>query len=243
MMHDGGKATIHIVARDPDVRRGLIRLVEGAGWHTVAAERFPEDFESCVATRPGCLVLDASRFAANRFELQQLMRSPTMFPVIAISQPVDLSIAVEAMKDGVFHFMERPFRDRELLDRIHAAVRRDTDHRQALAHHADLKRRAASLTPRERQVMALVADGKASKVIAVNLGLSDRTVGIDRAKVMDKMRAVSIAHLVRMHLALVRTARRQGLFARLPTVDDHTGERSWSIAPHLRPFPSQGDIA
>ena len=91
--------------------------------------------------------------------------------------------------------------------------------------------------------MALVADGKASKVIAVNLGLSDRTVGIDRAKVMDKMRAVSIAHLVRMHLALVRTARRQGLFARLPTVDDHTGERSWSIAPHLRPFPSQGDIA
>ena len=147
MMHDGGKATIHIVARDPDVRRGLIRLVEGAGWHTVAAERFPEDFESCVATRPGCLVLDASRFAANRFELQQLMRSPTMFPVIAISQPVDLSIAVEAMKDGVFHFMERPFRDRELLDRIHAAVRRDTDHRQALAHHAERALRHGSDLP------------------------------------------------------------------------------------------------
>jgi len=218
MMNGDEQATIHIVAGDPDRRRALTQLVTGSGRQAVGYGRFPEDFASRATTRPGCLVLDVPRFETNRLELHQLVRSRGMPPVIVISPPVDVSVAVAAMKEGVFHFMERPFRAFDLLHRIDAALARDAANRQADARHADLQRRAASLTFRERQVMALVADGKVSKVIAVDLGLSDRTVGIDRANVMDKMRAVSIAHLVRMHLMLARATQHQHFVATLAHV-------------------------
>ena len=106
------------------------------------------------------------------------------------------------MKDGAFDFLQKPFRDQELLDRINSALKQDFENRAAVNRHADLQKRAESLTPREREVMALVVDGRANKVIAIDLGLSERTVEIHRSNVMEKMGARSVAHLVKMHLTL-----------------------------------------
>src|SRR4029453_6770349 len=111
-------------------------------------------------------------------------------------------MAVQAMKDGAFDFLQKPFRDQELLDRINAALKQDAENRAAVERHADVKARVESLTPREREVMGLVVDGRANKVIAIDLGLSERTVEIHRGNVMEKMGARSVAHLVKMHLTL-----------------------------------------
>jgi len=109
---------------------------------------------------------------------------------------------VQAMKDGAYDFLTKPFRDQDLLDRINSALKQDAENRAAVERLADLKRREESLTPREREVLTLIVDGKANKVIAIDLNLSERTVEIHRANVMEKMGARSVAHLVRMHLAL-----------------------------------------
>jgi FixJ family two-component response regulator len=111
-------------------------------------------------------------------------------------------MAVQAMKDGAFDFLQKPFRDQDLIDRINAALKQDAQNRESVDRLADLRQRAESLTPREREVMGHVVDGKANKVIAIDLGLSERTVEIHRANVMEKMGARSVAHLVKMHLRL-----------------------------------------
>jgi FixJ family two-component response regulator len=133
---------------------------------------------------------------------QHLNRAGSLLPVILVTGHGDIPMAVQAMKDGAFDFLQKPFRDQDLLDRINAALKQDAENRSAVEKHADLRRRSESLTPREREVMALVVDGKANKVIAIDLGLSERTVEIHRANVMEKMGARSVAHLVKMNLTL-----------------------------------------
>jgi FixJ family two-component response regulator len=113
-------------------------------------------------------------------------------------------MAVQAMKEGAFEFIQKPFRDQDLLDRINHALQQDAEGRNNLARSADVVRRLETLTPRERQVMDMVVDGSANKVIAIDLNLSERTVEIHRAKVMEKMGARSVAHLVKLHLSLRR---------------------------------------
>ena len=136
-------------------------------------------------------------------ELQrQLNRSGCMLPIIFITGHGDVPMAVQAMKAGAFEFIQKPFRDQDLLDQINHALRHDAENRQNVARRADVLRRLETLTPRERQVMDLVVDGGANKVIAIDLGLSERTVEIHRAKVMEKMGARSVAHLVKMHMTL-----------------------------------------
>ncbi len=110
-------------------------------------------------------------------------------------------MAVQAMKEGAFEFIQKPFRDQDLLDCINHALRQDAESRSTLARRAEVSRRLESLTPRERQVMAMGVEGVANKVIAVDLGLSERTVEIHRAKVMEKMGARSVAHLVKLQLS------------------------------------------
>jgi FixJ family two-component response regulator len=151
----------------------------------------------------GCLVLDVRMPEMSGLEVQQqLNRGGSMLPVILVTGHGDIPMAVQAMKDGAFDFLQKPFRDQDLLDRINAALKQDAENHATVDRHADLKKRAESLTPREREVMALVVDGRANKVIAIDLGLSVRTVEIHRANVMEKMGARSIAHLVKMHLML-----------------------------------------
>ena len=155
------------------------------------------------AARAACLVLDIHLPELSGFDLRrQLTRTGTRPPVIFITGHGDIPMAVQAMKDGAFDFLTKPFRDQDLLDRINNALKQDSENRAAVDKHADLRRRAESLTAREREVLALVVDGKANKVVAIDLGLSERTVEIHRANVMEKMGARSVAHLVKMYLTL-----------------------------------------
>src|ERR1700678_1532676 len=107
---------------------------------------------------------------------------------------------VQAMKEGALEFIQKPFRDQDLLDRINHALKQDAENRSTVARRAEEQHRLDSLAPRETQVMGMVVDGAANKVIAVDLNLSERTVEIHRAKVMEKMGARSVAHLVKLHL-------------------------------------------
>lgn len=197
------KPTIYIVDDDDGMRRALTVLMSTVGYNAIAFERPAEFLQKLDPNQPGCLVLDVRMPEMSGLEVQQqLNRSGSMLPVILITGHGDIPMAVQAMKDGAFDFLQKPFRDQDLLDRINAAIKQDAENREMVQRHADLRRRSESLTPREREVMALVVDGRANKVIAIDLGLSERTVEIHRANVMEKMQARSVAHLVKMHLTL-----------------------------------------
>jgi FixJ family two-component response regulator len=136
-------------------------------------------------------------------ELQEeLNRRGAIIPVIFISGHADVPMAVEAIQHGAFDFLQKPFSDQDLIDRIQRALAADAGNRQALSQLDELRKRYASLTPREQEVLVLVTDGRANKVMAGDLGLSQRTIEIHRARVMEKMGARSVAQLVRMTLDL-----------------------------------------
>lgn len=194
---------VYIVDDDDGMRRALTLLMGTVGYHAVPFGRPREFLEKYDPAQPGCVVLDVRMPEMSGLEVQQhLNRTGSMLPVILITGHGDIPMAVQAMKDGAFDFLQKPFRDQDLIDRINGALKQDAENRATLEKHADLKRRAESLTPREREVMALVVDGKANKVIAIDLGLSERTVEIHRANVMEKMGARSVAHLVKMNLTI-----------------------------------------
>jgi two-component system response regulator FixJ len=201
------KPTIYIVDDDDGMRRALTALMTTVGYHAVPFAKSTDFLAKHDPRQPGCLVLDVRMPEMSGLEVQQqLNRSGSLIPVILITGHGDIPMAVQAMKDGAFDFLQKPFRDQELLDRINAALKQDAENRAAVERLADVKARAESLTPREREVMALVVDGRANKVIAIDLGLSERTVEIHRANVMEKMGARSVAHLVKMHLTLTDEA-------------------------------------
>jgi two-component system, LuxR family, response regulator FixJ len=203
MIKDKTKPLIYIVDDDDGMRRALSTLVTTVGYSVVAFARPSEFLTKYDPEQRGCVVLDVRMPEMSGLEVQQqLNKSGAMIPVILITGHGDIPMAVQAMKDGAFDFLQKPFRDQELLDRINSALKSDAENRASVEKHADVKRREESLTPREREVMALVVDGHANKVIAIDLGLSERTVEIHRANVMEKMGARSVAHLVKMHLML-----------------------------------------
>jgi FixJ family two-component response regulator len=136
-------------------------------------------------------------------ELQeQLNLRGAIIPVIFITGHGDIPMAVEAMRQGAFDFLQKPFRDQELIDRVQRALEKDRTDRVALLERGRIRARRNSLTPREREVLELVTSGKPNKIMAADLGLSQRTVEIHRARVMEKMGATSLAQLVRMMLDL-----------------------------------------
>ncbi len=197
------EATVYVVDDDDGMRRALTLLLSTVGYNTHAYARPSEFLAKLKTDEPGCLVLDIRMPEMSGLELQrQLNRSGCMLPIIFITGHGDVPMAVQAMKAGAFEFIQKPFRDQDLLDQINHALRHDAENRQNVARRADVLRRLETLTPRERQVMDLVVDGGANKVIAIDLGLSERTVEIHRAKVMEKMGARSVAHLVKMHMTL-----------------------------------------
>lgn len=195
--------TIYVVDDDDSMRQAIALLLRTVGYSPVVFAR-PSDFLAKYdATLHGCLVLDIRMPEMSGLEVQQkLNRTGALLPVIFITGHGDIPMAVQAMKDGAFDFLTKPFRDQDLLDRVNNALKQDAENRATLEKHADLRHRFESLTAREREVLALVVDGKANKVVAIDLGLSERTVEIHRANVMEKMGARSIAHLVKMHLTL-----------------------------------------
>ncbi|HMK86825.1 MAG TPA: response regulator transcription factor [Steroidobacteraceae bacterium] len=198
-----GAPTIFVVDDDDGMRRALDTLLSTVGYKTAVFAR-PTDFlAQYQADVPGCLVLDIRMPEMSGLEVQQqLNRRGSMLPVIFITGHGDVPMAVQAMKEGAFEFIQKPFRDQDLLDCINHALKQDAENRSTAARRSDVLHRLESLTPREREVMNLIVEGSANKVIAIDLGLSERTVEIHRAKVMEKMGARSVAHLVRLHLTL-----------------------------------------
>ena len=197
------KPVIYIVDDDDGMRRALTVLMTTVGYQPAAFARPAEFLAKYDPNQASCLVLDVRMPEMSGLEVQQqLNRNGAMLPVILITGHGDIPMAVQAMKDGAFDFLQKPFRDQDLLDRINAALKQDAQNRESVDRLADLRQRSASLTPREREVLEHVVDGKANKVIAIDLGLSERTVEIHRANVMEKMGARSVAHLVKMHLTL-----------------------------------------
>jgi two-component system response regulator FixJ len=196
-------ATVFIVDDDEGVRNSLRFLLKSVGLATRALDSASEFLETYEPSQPGCLVLDVRMPGMSGLELQQQLNlRGAVIPVIFITGHGDIPMAVEAMQQGAFDFLQKPFRDQDLIDRIQRALERDARNRSALNEHARIRERLELLTPREREVLALMTRGKPNKVMAAELGVSQRTVEIHRARVMEKSGAASLAQLVRMVMDL-----------------------------------------
>jgi FixJ family two-component response regulator len=194
---------VFVVDDDDAVRNSLRLLLKSAGLPTTAFASAQEFLAGWTTEQPGCLVLDVRMPGMSGLELQEeLNRRGAIIPVIFISGHADVPMAVEAIQHGAFDFLQKPFSDQDLIDRIQRALAADADNRQALSQLDELRKRYATLTPREQEVLVLVTDGRANKVMAGDLGVSQRTIEIHRARVMEKMGARSVAQLVRMTLDL-----------------------------------------
>jgi two-component system response regulator FixJ len=195
--------TVMVVDDDAGVRNAMRALLKSVGLDSALFASAQEFLTGYQPTQPGCLLLDIRMPGMSGLELQQHLNLRGAFiPVIFMTGHGDIPMAVEAMQHGAFDFLQKPFRDQDLLDRIQRAIVRDDELRKSLGEHARIKTHLDSLTPREREVLDLMTQGKQNKVIGQDLGVSPRTIEIHRARVMEKMGAHSVAELVRMMLDL-----------------------------------------
>ncbi len=190
--------TVFIIDDDEAVRDSLKMLMNSVG-QKVEVFPFPADFlETYDENRPGCIVLDIRMPGMSGLELQNKLNDMhCILPIIFITGHGDVPMAVQAIKDGAMNFIQKPFRDQELLDLINDALKLDAQQRAELLEHKEILRRLSTLTEREHEVLHHVVEGKANKVIAADINLSQRTVEIHRSRVMEKMGTKSLAHLVR----------------------------------------------
>jgi two-component system, LuxR family, response regulator FixJ len=194
---------VFIVDDDEAVRNSLRLLIQSLSLTPMAFASAGEFLDHYDPSQPGCLVLDVRMPAMSGLELQEhLNRRGAVIPVIFITGHGDVPMAVEAMQAGAFDFLQKPFREQDLIDRIQRALAKDRDNRAALGERDLIRQRLDSLTPRELEVLERVNHGKPNKVMAAELNVSQRTIEIHRARVMEKMRATSVAHLVRMLMEL-----------------------------------------
>lgn len=193
--------TVFIVDDDQSILRAMRFLLKSAGRRSETFSSGDEFLERFEPERPGCLVLDIRMPGLGGLELQdRLIAAGSSLPIIFMTGHGEVPMAVEAMQKGAFDFVQKPFREQELLERIDEALDADRRARDEHARRASIAARLERLTAREREVMELVVTGKPNKVIAYELGVSQRTVEIHRARVMDKMQARSLADLIRMSL-------------------------------------------
>jgi two-component system response regulator FixJ len=197
----GAISTVFVVDDDEGARNSLRFLLKSVGLPAVTFSTAQAFLAAYEPHQPGCLVLDVRMPGMSGLELQQeLNRRGAVVPVVFVTGHGDVPMAVEAIQQGAFDFVQKPYREQELLDRIQRALVKDQENRKALEERDRIRARLASLTPREREVMQLMILGKPNKVMAADLGLSQRTVEIHRAHVMEKSGATSVAQLVRMVL-------------------------------------------
>ncbi len=199
--HAQSDPTVFIVDDDAAIRFAMQALLDSVNLPHEIFESADKFLEKITEQRPGCLVLDIRMPGLGGLELQEeLIRRGDTLPIIFITGHGDVPMAVEAMQKGAVDFIQKPFRDQELLDRIREALTTDEERRRKQQQTEQVARRLERLTNREREVFDLVVTGKPNKVIAYELGVSQRTVEIHRARVMEKMQARSLAELVRMHM-------------------------------------------
>jgi len=191
--------TVIVVDDDAGVRNAMRLLLRSVRLESAQFASAGDLLERFDPDQPGCLVLDIRMPGMSGLELQQQLNlKGAVIPVIFMTGHGDIPMAVEAMQHGAFDFLQKPFRDQDLLDRIQRAIAKDAELRSSLSEHTRIRQHLETLTPRESEVLVLLTQGKQNKSIAQELGVSPRTVEIHRARVMEKMGAQSIAELVHM---------------------------------------------
>ena len=195
--------TVYVVDDDRAVRHAMELLMRSVGLHYRIFSSGGEFLDALPDQPAGCAVLDIRMPGIGGLDIQEkLVERGIDMPVIFVTGYGDIPMAVHAMQQGAFDFIEKPFRDQELLDRINDALQKDDSRRARSQEIEQLVSRSERLTQREREVMQLVVAGKQNKLIAHELDVSQRTVEIHRARVMEKMEAKSLAELVRMQLEM-----------------------------------------
>ena len=195
----GSEGVVYIVDDEEGVRRSIARLVRSVG---LRAETFPSAqafLAQKVGDEPACLVLDVRLPDQSGLDVQAAMGpSQRAMPIIFITGRANVSMSVHAMKEGALDFLEKPFESETLLECIQRALAKSREGREIETERVAIERRLATLSPRERQVLALVVKGMLNKQIAGALGAAEKTIKIHRGRVMGKMDAASVAELVRM---------------------------------------------
>lgn len=198
-------AIIFVVDDDAAMRRSLAYLFDSAGWKVEAFESARDFLQRYDGHAPGCLLLDVRMPLMSGLELQQELNNKSghaiSLPVIFLSGHGDLAMAVQTMKAGACDFLEKPCKDQVLLDAVSRAVARSVEESRSAASANTAQTALARLTAREREVALLMAEGKASKVIARELGISDKTVQVHRHNTMEKLGLHSAAEVARLLMA------------------------------------------
>jgi FixJ family two-component response regulator len=195
----GTDSLVFVVDDDHSMRVAVERLLRSSGLEVESFSSARTFLEREPADVACCLVLDVRMPELTGLDLQQALRqSDAGIPIVFITGHGDVPTSVRAMKSGAEDFLQKPFKDQELLDAVHRALERDRGARAERTELAELGERLDSLTPREREVFELVVKGLLNKQIAFELGAAEKTIKVHRGRVMKKMQADSLAHLVRM---------------------------------------------
>ncbi|AGA33034.1 Two-component nitrogen fixation transcriptional regulator FixJ [Thioalkalivibrio nitratireducens DSM 14787] len=195
---------VYLVDDDPDVRTAVSLLLKSADFRVTACADAQSLLDCVDVETPGCLVLDVRLPDMDGLTLQRELKARAVgMPVIFITGHGDIPMAVRAVSEGALDFLEKPFHDSALLEGVEHALALDAERRAGAAGIAEVEERLGSLTPREREVLEKLLDGKPNKLIARDLDVSVRTVEIHRANLMQKMGARSASHLARLALACV----------------------------------------
>ena len=198
-MISAASPTVFVVDDYAPVRKAISRLLSASGFVVAAFESAEEFLTQHDPQTPGCLVLDLAMPAVNGLQLQGILAEKgSLLPIIFLTAHGDVPKSVQAMKQGAIDFLTKPVNDEDLLAAVRLAVERDRAIRREQTELSEIRARLATLTPREREVLEYVVAGKLNKQIAGELGTVEQTVKIDRAHVMQKMKAHSVAELVRL---------------------------------------------
>jgi len=193
------RAVVHVVDDDASMRGALEELFHSVGFDTRTYATARDFLAVELADRPGCIVVDVRLPDMNGLDFQvRLTEVGIWLPVVMITGYGDIPMSVRAMKRGAVDFLPKPFRDQDMLDAVMAAIERARELRTVHSNVAQLQQRFSTLSPREQQVMLLVAAGKMNKQVAGDLGISEITVKIHRGAAMRKMGARTLADLVKM---------------------------------------------